>query len=212
MEGLYKILSAQQLDFQHVTTFNLDEYVGLAPEDPGSYERYMLEHLFRKVNLNPAQCHLLDGTTKDIPRHCQEYEQAIIDAGGIDLQLLGVGTDGHIGFNEPSSSLASRTRLKTLTPDTRANNAPHFPQTGVAPMHVLTMGIATIMEARHCLLLAYGKSKAPAIAAAAEGPITASWPVSILQMHPRATVIIDEEAAELLTRTEYYRFVYEHKP
>lgn len=212
MEGLYQDLAGRQLDFQHVTTFNLDEYVGLAPEDPGSYEHYMQEHLFCKVNLNPAQCHLLDGTTKDIPRHCQEYEQAIVNAGGIDLQLLGVGSDGHIGFNEPSSSLASRTRLKTLTPDTRANNAPHFPQTGVTPMHVLTMGIATIMEARHCLLLAYGKSKAPAIAAAAEGPITASWPVSILQMHPRATVIIDEEAAQLLTRTEYYRFVYEHKP
>ncbi len=212
MEGVYRQLAADHLDFSHVTTFNLDEYVGLKADDSCSYSSYMREHLFSKVNLKPSHCHLLNGTTKDIPAHCRAYEQAISDAGGIDLQLLGIGGDGHIAFNEPGSSLASRTRLKTLTPNTRANNAPHFPQGEDVPMHVLTMGVATIMEARHCLLLAYGKSKAPAIAAAAEGPITASCPASILQMHPRCTVIIDENAAGQLVRADYYRFVYENKP
>ncbi len=212
MEGLYQDLAGRSLDFSHVTTFNLDEYVGLEPSDPCSYSSYMNEHLFRKVNLRPSHCHLLDGTAKDIPSHCAAYEQAIRDAGGIDLQLLGIGGDGHIAFNEPGSSLASRTRLKTLTPDTRANNAPHFPQGETVPMHVLTMGVATIMEARQCLLLAYGKGKAEAIAAAAEGPITASCPASILQMHPRCTVVVDELAASRLARADYYRFVYENKP
>lgn len=212
MEGLYRKLAADRLDFSHVTTFNLDEYVGLDAGDPCSYASYMRGHLFSKVNLRPSHCHLLDGTAPDIPAHCQSYEKAITDAGGIDLQLLGIGGDGHIAFNEPGSSLSSRTRLKTLTPDTRANNAPHFPQGEVVPMHVLTMGVATIMEARHCLLLAYGKSKAPAIAAAVEGPLTASCPASILQMHPCCTLVVDEQAASLLSRADYYRFVYENKP
>jgi glucosamine-6-phosphate deaminase len=212
MEGIYSLLAARQLNFSHVTTFNLDEYVGLEAQNPGSYATYMRRHLFDKVNLRTEQCHLLDGSTEDIPAHCAAYEKAIVDAGGIDLQLLGIGSDGHIAFNEPGSSLASRTRLKTLTPDTRANNAPHFPQGEMVPMHVLTMGIATIMEARRCLLLAYGRGKASAIAGAAEGPITASCPASILQMHPRCTVIVDEAAATDLRRADYYKFVYQNKP
>lgn len=212
MEGVYQVLARRQLDFSHVTTFNLDEYVGLEADDPGSYASYMRHHLFDHVNLKPASCHLLDGTTKDIPQHCAAYEKAIVDAGGIDLQLLGIGTDGHIAFNEPGSSLASRTRLKTLTPDTIASNAPHFPQGESVPMHVLTMGIATIMEARRCLLLAYGKGKAPAIACAVEGAISASCPGSILQMHPCCTMVVDEEAAAKLARAEYYKFVYANKP
>ncbi len=212
MEGVYSVLAARDLNFAHVTTFNLDEYVGLEASDPGSYATYMRHHLFDRVNLSREQCHLLDGSTSDIPAHCAAYEKAIVDAGGIDLQLLGIGSDGHIAFNEPGSSLASRTRLKTLTPDTRANNAPHFPQGETVPMHVLTMGIATIMEARRCLLLAYGKGKAAAIAGAAEGPITASCPASILQMHPRCTLIIDEDAAADLLRGDYYKFVYQNKP
>ena len=212
MEGIYTVLAQRDLDFSHVTTFNLDEYVGLDSADSGSYASYMREHFFDHVNLKKQNCHLLDGTTKDIPAHCAAYEKAIVDCGGIDLQLLGIGQDGHIAFNEPGSSLASRTRLKTLTPDTRESNAPHFPQGESVPMHVLTMGIASIMEARSCVLLAYGKGKSPAIAGAVEGPITASCPASILQMHPRCTMIIDEEAAHKLARSEYYKFVYRNKP
>lgn len=212
MEGVYRVLATRELDFAHITTFNLDEYVGLDADDPGSYSIYMRHHLFDHVNLKKESCHLLDGTTKDIPRHCAAYEKAIVDSGGIDLQLLGIGTDGHIAFNEPGSSLASRTRLKTLTPDTIASNAPHFPQGESVPMHVLTMGIATIMEARRCLLLAYGQGKAEAIAGAVEGGITASCPASILQMHPRCTMVIDEAASGQLARAEYYKFVYQNKP
>ena len=212
MEGVYKVLASRDLNFSHATTFNLDEYVGLDAADPGSYASYMRGHLFDHVNLKASGCHLLDGTTSDIPNHCAAYEKAIVDAGGIDLQLLGIGTDGHIAFNEPGSSLASRTRLKTLTPDTIASNAPHFPKGESVPMHVLTMGIATIMEARRCLLLAYGSNKAPAIAGAVEGAISASCPASILQMHPHATIVIDESAASQLVRAEYYKFVYTNKP
>lgn len=212
MEGVYAALAGRDLDFSHVTTFNLDEYVGLDCDDPGSYCTYMRRHLFDHVNLKPENCNLLDGSVSDIPAHCAAYEKAIVDAGGIDLQLLGIGTDGHIAFNEPGSSLASRTRLKTLTPSTIASNAPHFPQGETVPMHVLTVGIATIMEARRCLLLAYGKSKSPAIADAVEGPITASCPASILQMHPCCTLVIDEQAASRLVRGDYYKFVYQNKP
>ena len=212
MEGVYQRLASYSLDFSGVSTFNLDEYVGLKADDPCSYASYMRQHLFSKVGLDPSKCHLLDGTVSDIAGHCRDYEQAILDAGGIDLQLLGIGGDGHIAFNEPGSSLSSRTRLKTLTPDTRANNAPHFPQGETVPMHVLTMGVATIMEARHCVMLAYGTGKSASIATAVEGPITASCPASILQMHPRCTVVIDEAAASRLERAEYYRFVYQNKP
>jgi glucosamine-6-phosphate deaminase len=212
MEGVYSKLIQRELDFSHVTTFNLDEYVGLAGDDPGSYSTYMRKHLFDHVNLKRENIHLLNGTTGDIPAHCRAYEKAIVDSGGVDLQLLGIGQDGHIAFNEPGSSLASRTRLKTLTPDTLAANAPHFPTGENVPMHVLTMGIATIMEARRCLLLAYGKAKSPAIAGAVEGPITASCPASILQMHPCCTMVIDEEAAHKLARSDYYKFVYRNKP
>lgn len=212
MEGLYSLLAQGSLDYSHVTTFNLDEYVGLNADNPGSYATYMRKHLFDKVSLKPKNCHLLDGTTEDISAHCKAYEKAIVESGGIDLQLLGIGNDGHIAFNEPGSSLASRTRLKTLTPVTLASNAPHFPTGESVPMHVLTMGIATIMEARRCLLLAYGKGKASAIAGAVEGPITASCPGSILQMHPYCTMIIDEAAAQELVRSDYYKFVYQNKP
>lgn len=212
MEGVYQVLTRRELDFSHVTTFNLDEYVGLDAADPGSYASYMRHHLFDHVNVRSESCHLLDGTTREIPAHCAAYEKSIVDAGGIDLQLLGIGTDGHIAFNEPGSSLASRTRLKTLTPDTISSNAPHFPKGESVPMHVLTMGIATIMEARRCLLLAYGKGKAPAIACAVEGAVSASCPGSILQMHPCCTLVIDEAAASQLARAEYYKFVYRNKP
>ncbi len=200
------------LDFSGVTTFNLDEYVGLPPEHPASYHAFMREHFFSKVNIDRARIHIPDGLAPHVPIFCRSYEDAIRAAGGIDVQVLGIGTDGHIGFNEPSSSLASRTRIKTLTAQTRRDNAPFFGSAESVPLHVITMGVGTIMDARQVLLLAFGGKKADAIAAAVEGPITAMSPASILQMHPVAKCIIDEPAAARLTRLEYYRWVYDQKP
>ncbi len=214
--GLYKELAAlcraNLLEVTRVTTFNLDEYVGLAPSHPQSYAHFMQEHFFRYVKIPPQSIHIPNGLAKDIPKHCEEYEAAIKRAGGIDLQLLGIGSDGHIGFNEASSSLASRTRLKTLTARTIADNARFFNSEAEVPHHVITMGVGTIMEARHCLVLATGEGKADAVAAMVEGPLTASCPASVLQMHPRCTLIIDEPAATRLQRIEYYRWVYDNKP
>ncbi len=214
--GLYRELitmcEAGLVDFSCVTTFNLDEYVGIPASHPGSYFSFMQERLFAHVNIQPASTHLPDGTARDVPAHCLAYEKAIARAGGIDLQLLGLGSDGHIGFNEPSSSLNSRTRLKTLTPRTIADNAKYFGGEEKVPRHVITMGVGTIMEARHCLVLALGERKAAAVAAMAEGPITADCPASILQMHQNCTLILDEPAAVALKRSEYYRWVYAHKP
>lgn len=214
--GLYRELIRKHreegLDFSKVTTFNLDEYVGLDPEHPASYHRFMHENLFSEVNVNPARIHIPNGLANDIPAFCAEYEAAIKTAGGIDLQVLGIGHDGHIGFNEPSSSLASRTRIKTLTEVTINANQRFFKSTETVPRHVITMGVGTIMEARTCLLLAFGEAKADAVAAMVEGPITASCPASILQMHPQAIVIADEGAASKLKRASYYRYVYGNKP
>jgi glucosamine-6-phosphate deaminase len=200
------------LDFRRVTTFNLDEYIGLSPQQPQSYYSFMWENLFKHINISRKKVHLPDGLAKDIPAFCARYEERIRAAGGIDLQVLGIGTDGHIGFNEPGSSLASRTRIKTLTARTRRDNARFFGSEKEVPHHVITMGIGTIMEARQCLVLAFGANKARAIAGAAEGPLTAMNPASILQMHPAAKVCLDEKAAAKLKKAEYYRWVYENKP
>lgn len=200
------------LDFSAAATFNLDEYMGLGPEHPASYRRFMEEHLFSRVNLAPSHCHVPDGLAADIPAQCAAYEEAIRAAGGIDLQLLGLGTDGHLGFNEPGSSFASRTRLKTLTARTREDNRRHFPADEPVPHHVITMGLGTIMDSRMCLLLAFGAAKAQAVRLVVEGPVSASVPGSILQFHPRVKILLDEEAASQLERTAYYRWVYDHKP
>ena len=210
--ALYRELIALKLDWRRVTTFNLDEYVGLALEHPQSYHSFMWENLFRHVNIAKKNVHIPDGLSKDIPKFCGKYEKQIRAAGGIDLQLLGIGTDGHIGFNEQTSSLASRTRIKTLTPQTRRDNARFFGSEDAVPHHVITMGIGTILEARRCVLLAFGKNKARAIAEAVEGPVTSMNPASALQLHPRVTVFLDEDAASELKLTEYYRWVYDHKP
>jgi len=209
---LVRMHREEGLSFRQVTTFNLDEYVGLAPDHPASYRRYMQEHLFEKVDLAPERTHVPDGMALDIPACCARYEEQIRQAGGVDLQLLGLGQDGHIGFNEPSSSLASRTRLKTLTPHTVAANRPGFPTGQDVPRHVLTMGVGTIMEARRCLLVAFGAGKSNAVARMVEGPLTAMVPASILQMHPRATVVVDEAAGQNLRMGRYYRDVYRSKP
>jgi len=207
---LGEMAQAGELDLSQATTFNLDEYVGLPGAHPQSYASFMREHLFAHVPV--ARWHVPDGMAGDIPQLCAAYEQAIREAGGIDLQLLGLGSDGHIGFNEPGSSLGSRTRLKTLTAQTVADNACYFSSPAEVPRHVVTMGVGTILEARHCLVLAFGERKAQAVAAMAEGAITAMVPASALQMHPVCTLIVDEPAAALLQRREYYRWVYENKP
>jgi glucosamine-6-phosphate deaminase len=200
------------LDFSRVRTFNLDEYVGLAPEHPQSYHAFMREHLFQHINATAENTRIPNGLAKDVPGECAAYEAAIRAAGGIDLQLLGIGTDGHIGFNEPSSSLASRTRIKTLTERTRNDNARFFGSVESVPIHVITMGVGTIMDARQVLLLAFGGRKARAVANAVEGPVMAMNPASILQMHPVAKCLLDEPASVRLARLDYYRWVHDHKP
>ena len=209
---LYRELVAMKLDWSKVRTFNLDEYVGLPREHAQSYHSFMWENLFRHVNIAKKNVHIPDGNTKDIPAFCAKYEKQIKTAGGIDLQVLGIGTDGHIGFNEPTSSLASRTRIKTLTQLTRRDNARFFGSEADVPHHVITMGIGTIMEAKQILLLAFGPKKSRAIAEAVEGPITSVNPASILQMHAVTKVCLDTPAASNLQRTEYYRWVYDNKP
>ena len=209
---LVRMHREDDLDFSRVRTFNLDEYVALPHEHPGSYHAFMEENLFRHVNVARENIRIPNGLAADVPAECAAYEEAIRTAGGIDLQVLGIGTDGHIGFNEPSSSLASRTRIKTLTARTRSDNARFFGTVDEVPIHVITMGVGSIMDARQVLMLAFGEAKARAIADTVEGPIMAMNPASILQMHPVAKCLIDEPAASKLARLEYYRWVYEHKP
>ena len=213
---LYQLLARMHredgLDFSKATTFNLDEYVNLDPTHPASYHQFMEENFFSHVNVRRESVHIPDGMVADVPAHCADYEKAIRKAGGIDLQILGLGSDGHLGFNEPGSSLASRTRIKTLTERTRSDNARFFTGAQEVPHHVITMGLGTIMESQMCLLLAFGKAKAEAVAASVEGPVTASVPGSLLQFHPQAKVLLDAESASSLKRAEYYQGVYQNKP
>ncbi|CAN5575040.1 glucosamine-6-phosphate deaminase [soil metagenome] len=211
-EDLVRKHREEGLDLSQVTTFNLDEYVGLAPEHPASYHYFMRENFFSKVNIPGSQTNIPDGLGQDVPTTCQAYEADIAAAGGIDVQILGIGGDGHIGFNEPTSSLASRTRIKTLTQRTREDNAPFFANAADVPHHVITMGVGTIMEAKHVILLAFGAKKAQAVADTVEGPVTAMVPASVLQLHPQATVLLDEASGSKLTRGEYYRWVFGNKP
>lgn len=209
---LYRELVAMKLDWRKVTTFNLDEYVGLENTHPQSYHSFMWKNLFQHVNIPKKNIHIPDGMSRDIPGFCANYEMKIRAKGGVDLQVLGIGTDGHVGFNEPTSSLASRTRIKTLTRQTRQDNARFFGSADKVPHHVITMGLGTIMEARQCVLLAFGVKKARALAAAVEGPLAAINPASILQLHPNVKVCLDEPASAKLKRADYYRWVYTNKP
>jgi glucosamine-6-phosphate deaminase len=210
--GLYQQLIAMQLDWSGVTTFNLDEYVGIPREHSQSYHTFMSENLFQHINIRSENIHIPDGNAADIPESCAAYERQILAAGGIDLQVLGIGTDGHIGFNEPTSSLVSRTRIKTLTKRTREDNQRFFGKDEVVPYHAITMGIGTIMAARQNVLLAFGESKAAAIAEAVEGPVSANNPASILQMHQTVVFCLDEAAAQDLKRADYFRWVEQNKP
>ncbi len=209
--GTYKELirmhREEGLDFSKVVTFNLDEYYGLAPTHPQSYHYFMFENLFNHININPRNVHIPDGLAKDIKAFCENYEEEIRRAGGIDLQLLGIGRDGHIAFNEPGSPLMGRTTIIALAEETIKDNARFFKSEAEVPRLAITMGCGTIMEARKIILLANGEGKADAIAATVEGPITSQITASILQMHPNAIIIVDEAAAMKLRRKDYYRHV-----
>jgi glucosamine-6-phosphate deaminase len=216
MECVYRDLvrmhQAEKLDFSLCSTFNLDEYVGLFPSDPNSYRHYMTQHLFRHVNVDPRNTHLPNGLANDLDAECRHYEALIQRFGGIDLQLLGIGKAGHIGFNEPLSALRSRTRVKALTPTTLRQNAAFFGGEDRVPRRAITMGVGTIIEARRCVLLATGASKAQVVAQAVEGPITSMVTASALQLHPRCTVVVDEEAAAELKEKDYYRWIFANEP
>jgi glucosamine-6-phosphate deaminase len=216
MESVYRVLvrmhRKESLDFSLCSTFNLDEYVGVAPGDPHSYRHYMNEHLFRLVNIDPRNTHLPNGQAPDLDAECQSYEAAMARFGGIDLQLLGIGRAGHIGFNEPLSAFRSRTRVKTLAPLTLKQNAETFGGEGKVPPRAITMGVGTILECRRGLLLATGAEKAEIIAMAVEGPITSMISATALQLHARCTVVVDEAAASRLEGSEYYRRIFATEP
>ncbi len=209
--GLYKELIRMNkegsLDFSGVVTFNLDEYYGLEPAHPQSYRYFMNEQLFDHINIDKKNTFVPDGLAKEPERYCREYEKLIVDKGGIDLQVLGIGADGHIGFNEPGSSLGSRTRLKVLNEQTVQDNARFFENIGEVPGYAITMGVGTVMDARACLLVANGAKKAQVVASAVEGPVTAEITASVLQMHPRVFVVLDEPASGGLKRKDYYKHI-----
>ena len=217
MEAVYAHLVRMHredgLSFAGCRTFNLDEYIGLPRDHPASYRHYMNEHLFSKVDVNLRNTHLPDGMASDLPSECARYEGKISECGGIDLQLLGIGRAGHIGFNEPMSALRSRTRDKTLMWTTIEQNAVLFGgDTDKVPHRAITMGVGTILESRRCLLLATGFEKAGIIAKALEGPITSRVTASALQLHAHCTVVVDNAAAATLEDTEYYRWIFESEP
>jgi len=200
------------LSFAGARGFLLDEYVGLCRDHPQRYRRVISQEIVERVDWPEEQVLGPDGLAEDLPEACACYEQSIAEAGGIDLQLLGIGTDGHVAFNEPGSSLASRTRVKSLTAQTREDNARFFDSPEEVPVHCLTQGLGTISEARHLVLLATGEHKAPAVRQLVEGAISARWPATVLQLHPHVTVLVDEAAASGLELADYYRQAYASKP
>ncbi|HKT55400.1 MAG TPA: glucosamine-6-phosphate deaminase [Microbacterium sp.] len=205
--------TAGELDFSAVRAFALDEYVGIDYAHEQSYHAVIRREVTERLGLNPALVHVPDGAASDIARACADYERMIREAGGVDIQILGIGANGHIGFNEPTSSFASRTRIKTLAPRTRADNARFFDDDlDQVPTHCLTQGLATILDAHRLVLVATGAGKADAVAAMVEGPLSSMCPGSALQLHPDATVVVDEDAAARLQLADYYRHTYAHLP
>ena len=201
------------LSFARTRAFMLDEYVGLAADHPERYRNVIETEIASRVDFAPGAVQGPDGLAEDLVAACAAYEDAIAAVGGVDLQLLGIGTDGHIAFNEPGSSLASRTRIKTLTRQTREDNARFFGgDIDQVPQHCLTQGLATIMAARHLVLLATGRGKAEAVHQLVEGPVSAMWPATILQHHPHVTVLVDDAAASRLQLADYYRETFASKP
>jgi len=212
--GVYQALAQRvgDRDLSQVQGFALDEYVGLDPAHPESYRSVITREVVEPLGLDPARVHVPNGAEATIQHAGPDYEAAIDAAGGVDLQILGIGTDGHIGFNEPGSSFASRTRVKTLTEQTREDNARFFDAIDQVPRHCITQGLGTILRARHLVLLAFGEGKADAIARAVEGPVSAILPASAIQLHEHATVVVDEAAASQLKLADYYRYTFANKP
>ena len=196
-----------EISFRRVRSFNLDEYLGLQPDHPKSYRSTMNRILFDHIDIDKTNTFVPDGAAGDPYEACAEYEEIIEKLGGIDLQLLGIGSNGHIGFNEPSSGLRSRTRIKTLSMETIRNNARFFDHDEFQPRLSITMGIGSILDTRKAILLATGKNKADAVRAAIEGPVTAACPASALQMHTDVAFVLDEAAAAQLKDKDYYRHV-----
>jgi len=209
--GMYKELIRlhrnEGLDFSQVTTFNLDEYVGLNGDHDQSYRYFMTENLFKDINVKIENTNVPAGISDDFKASCQAYEEKIRAAGGIDVQVLGIGSDGHIAFNEPSSSLASRTRVKTLTQQTIDDNARFFDRPEDVPVYCVTMGVGTIFEAKKLILLASGASKTDAVADAIEGPVSSMCTASALQLHPDSVFYVDLAATGKLKMLEYYQWV-----
>jgi len=214
--GLYKELirmhKEEGLDFSSVRTFNLDEYVGLPPTHDQSYHYFMYENLFKHINVQMQNVHVPSGTANNYKAFCEWYEKRIVECGGIDIQVLGIGSDGHIAFNEPLSSLGSRTRIKTLAKQTIDDNARFFTRREDVPIYAITMGVGTILEARKLILLASGKNKAKALAEAVEGPVTSMNTASALQLHRDAVIFADKDAAANLKMAEYYNWIQKNKP
>jgi len=201
------------LSFARARAFLLDEYVGLPADHPQRYANVIDAELVSRVDLAPGAVVGPDGLADDLPAACEAFEQAVRDAGGVDLQLLGIGTDGHVAFNEPGSSLGSRTRVKTLVRQTREDNARFFGgDVDAVPTHCLTQGLATIMAARHLVLLAQGEGKAEAVRHLVEGAVSARWPATVLQLHPHVTVLLDDAAASRLDLADHYRETWAAKP
>ena len=198
-------LNRSEIDFSDIITFNLDEYLGLAPDHPDSCRYFMETNLFEKINIKPSNIHFLNGLTDNVEAECGEYEDQIAAVGGIKLQILGIGRDGHIGFNEPGTSLESRTHYVMLAKETIADNARFFNRARDVPRWALTMGVGTVMDSEQILLLATGEYKAEAVAAMIEGPITQMCTASALQSHPDVTVVIDQAAAGKLRHLDYWR-------
>lgn len=210
--ALKELVVADRLDVSRVRGFALDEYVGLAADHPESYRSVIHRDVVTPLGLAPDLIHVPDADPDGLSDAGERYEAAIGSAGGIDLQILGIGRTGHIGFNEPGSSLTGLTRVKTLAPQTRADNARFFDSLDDVPLHCITQGIGTILRARHLLFLAFGDEKAAVLAAALEGPVSARVPASAVQLHPHATVLVDEAAASRLDYADYYRHAWVEKP
>ncbi|HHU39279.1 MAG TPA: glucosamine-6-phosphate deaminase [Propionibacterium sp.] len=214
--GLYqelaRMVEAGELDLSEASAFALDEYVGLPEGHPESYAAVIQRTVTEPLKLDPARVHVPNGFDADPQQAALDYEEAIEDAGGVDVQILGIGSNGHIGFNEPASSLSSRTRLKTLTKRTREDNARFFDSIDQVPLHCLTQGLGTILDAGAAVLVAQGEGKADAVAAMVEGPLSASCPGSVLQLHRRATIVVDEAAASKLRNQGFYRWINDNRP
>lgn len=212
---VYEALGARArdgLDFSRVSAYALDEYVGLPVEHPESYRSVITKEFVEAVGADPSRVHVPDGSLDRIETAGERYEALLAASGGVDLQILGIGTTGHIGFNEPGSSFGSLTRVKTLTEQTRIDNARFFDSLDEVPIHCVTQGLGTILRAKHLVLLAFGEGKAEALAASAEGPVSSSMPGSAIQLHPHVTVVVDDAAASRLKHLDYYRWAADHKP